>query len=365
MSTKMYDRHTPYLAKIRDRVLLNGSGSTKKTYHLSLGVGDGLLDYRTGDSIGILPMNDPALVSEILERLQLNSEEVVMDARARGEVSVGSYLTHRANLSRISTSFFSRFTSEKIENLTTYLDSHHLIDLIELHSPRLSAQELCSGLLPLLPRFYSIASSKKVFPHEVHLLVSYVSYEFRGRQRFGAGSHFLCDVASIGKTPIPLYVQASNHFTLPEDSSAPIIFIGPGTGIAPFRAFIQERLAQQASGRNWLFFGERHRATDFYYEDFWLDLEREGHLQLDLAFSRDGASKYYVQHRMLEKKKELWNWLKEGSYLYVCGDAKEMAKDVDAALRQIAVEVGGLSEEKAREYFKQMRMEKRYLLDVY
>jgi sulfite reductase (NADPH) flavoprotein alpha-component len=365
MSTKMYDRHAPYLAKIRERTLLNGSGSTKKTYHLSLEVGENQLPYRVGDSIAVLPMNDSSLVAEVLERLELNPQEIVRDPRAEKEITVEAYLTQKANLSRVPSALFGRLTSEKIENLTSYLDSHHLIDLVELHKPRLSAQELCNGLLPLLPRFYSIASSRRVFPHEIHLLVSYVSYAFRERQRFGAASHFLCDIASVGRTLIPLYVQASNHFTLPENPAAPIIFIGPGTGVAPFRAFLQERIAQQAPGRNWLFFGERHRATDFYYEEFWLDLEKKGHLKLDLAFSRDGTSKYYVQHRMLEKKEELWSWLQEGSYLYVCGDAQEMAKDVDAALRQIALEVGGLPEDKAREYFKKMRAEKRYLLDVY
>lgn len=352
MSTEKYTRHTPYLAKIRERFLLTKAGSTKQTYHISLEVKHSTLPWRVGDSIGVIPVNEGPLVADILGCLGLSSDEPILDPRSKTPTTLGAYLTHKANLSRVSSSLFRG-------------EARHLIDFLEIHRPKLSAQELCNGLLPLLPRLYSIASSEQVFPHELHLTVSYISYELRGRKRVGVASHFLCELAQEGITPIPIYVQPTDHFCLPEDPQASIILIGPGTGVAPFRAFLQERIALKAPGRNWLFFGERHRATDFYYEEFWLELEKQGHLRLDLAFSRDGATKTYVQHKMLEQKKDLWNWLQQGSFLYVCGDAEEMAKDVDAALRQIAIEEGGLTEDQARQYLKQLRKERRYLLDVY
>jgi sulfite reductase (NADPH) flavoprotein alpha-component len=215
-----------------------------------------------------------------------------------------------------------------------------------------------------MPRFYSIASSPKVFPNEVHLTVAFLQYEANGQIHTGVGSHFLCCQAEVELTPVPIYVQPSHHFTLPDPNTA-MILIGPGTGIAPFRAFLQERLATQAPGLNWLFFGERNRATDFYYSDFWLQLEKQGRIRLDLAFSRDQPQKIYVQHKILEHKKSFWDWIQQGSWIYVCGDAENMAKDVDAALQQIAREEGQLSEEDARLYIKSLRTEKRYLLDVY
>jgi sulfite reductase (NADPH) flavoprotein alpha-component len=200
-----------------------------------------------------------------------------------------------------------------------------------------------------------------VYPHEIHLTVAFASFELGGQTYFGVGSHFLCIQSAL----VPFYVQPSNHFTLPEDPTRPIIMIGPGTGIAPFRAFIQERLAHHAEGRNWLFFGERNRATDFYYSDYWLELEKQGRIRIDTAFSRDQAEKIYVQHRLLERKKSIWEWIQDGAILYVCGDAEQMAKDVDAALQQIAREEGQMSDEEARKFLKTLRQEKRYLLDVY
>jgi sulfite reductase (NADPH) flavoprotein alpha-component len=217
----------------------------------------------------------------------------------------------------------------------------------------------------MLPRFYSIASSQLLFPEEVHLTVASLSYHVRGIERFGVGSHFLCKRALLRETPIPFYVQTSHNFTLPEDPLASIILIGPGTGIAPFRAFLQERLAKQAKGKNWLFFGERNRATDFYYEDFWLSLEHQGRLRLDCAFSRDGSEKIYVQHKLWEQKKDLWCWIEEGAYLYICGNAEKMAKDVELTLQKIAISEGALTEELARAKIKTLKTEKRLLMDVY
>jgi len=213
------------------------------------------------------------------------------------------------------------------------------------------------GRKPLLPRFYSIASSSKMHPEEIHLTVT--------RHEYGVSSRYLCHLAQPGVTELRCYVQPSRGFALPRDPNTPIIMIGPGTGIAPFRAFLQERLVHQAPGANWLFFGERNRATDFYYADFWRTLEAEGKLRLDLAFSRDQVEKEYVQSRLYQAKKELWGWIQRGCHLYVCGDRERMAKDVDAMLQRIIQEEGGLTPEEARLALRTLRREKRYLLDIY
>jgi len=203
-----------------------------------------------------------------------------------------------------------------------------------------------------------------MFPNEIHLTVASLTYPTIHGPRRGVGSQFLCHLAPLSST-IPLYVQSSNGFTLPEDPSAPVILIGPGTGIAPFRAFLQERMARQHEGRNWLFFGERNRTTDFYYEDYWLALEQQGRLRLSLAFSRDSVEKTYVQHRLFEERAAIWDWLEQGADLYVCGDATKMAKDVEATLLRIAADRGKLIEEDSRAWLKALRKQRRYLQDVY
>jgi sulfite reductase (NADPH) flavoprotein alpha-component len=218
---------------------------------------------------------------------------------------------------------------------------------------------------PLLPRFYSVASSPKTHPDEVHLTVALSTYDHHGELRYGVASHFLCHIAEENATAIPSYVQPTPHFTLPHNHEAHIIMIGPGTGVAPFRGFLHERLAHNAPGKNWLFFGERHRAFDFFYEEFWTSLVGQNKLRLDLAFSRDQEDKQYVQHRLTENGKELWSWLQEGAYLYLCGDADPMAKEVEATLLQIFKEHGNLAEADAKAYLKSMRHERRYLIDVY
>jgi sulfite reductase (NADPH) flavoprotein alpha-component len=350
----MYSKTHPYIARIKERSLLNKTSSTKKTYHIVLDIEEqGGLLFKAGDSIAVLPTNDLQIVDQIIKKLGATGQEEIFDPRSNATHSFREILLHRANISKVS--FHKLFNVEK----TTL----PLIELVENHQPNPS--ELCKILLPLMPRFYSIASSPKVYPKEIHLTVAFTTFVVNGHTHFGVGSYFLCKQALIESTPIPIYVQPSHHFCLPSDPNASLILIGPGTGIAPFRAFIQERLAMQAEGRNWLFFGERNRDSDFYYEDFWIDLERQGRIRLDTAFSRDQAEKIYVQHKMLEQKKELWKWIQEGSYIYVCGDAERMAKDVDAALQQIAREEGHLNEEEARKYIKSLRLEKRYLLDVY
>jgi sulfite reductase (NADPH) flavoprotein alpha-component len=346
----MYSRTHPYQARIKERELLTGPTSSKKTYHIALLIEN--FPFQVGDSIGVLPTNDPNIVDLIIQKLHAKGTEEIFDTRSNTTYTFRDYLLHKANINKVS--FHKLFPVEK--------SAQHLLELVQHHKPHPS--ELCKILLPLMPRFYSIASSPKVYPDEVHLTVTHQSYNINGQKHFGVGSHFLCEQAAVESTPVPIYVQPSNHFTLP-DPNASIILIGPGTGIAPFRAFIQERIATQSPGLNWLFFGERNRATDFYYSDYWLELEKQGRLRLDLAFSRDQEEKVYVQHKMLQEKKSLWHWIQQGSYLYVCGDAERMAKDVNAALEQIAREEGQMSEEEAYKYLKSLRAEKRYLLDVY
>jgi len=240
------------------------------------------------------------------------------------------------------------------------------VDLLaEYPSARLTPQEFVDHLRKLMPRLYSIASSPRVYPLEIHLTVAVVRYRTNERERVGVCSSFRADRAQVGSTPVPVFVSHS-HFGPPEDGSKDAIMVGPGTGIAPFRAFVQDRKASGATGRNWVFFGDQHRATDFLYEEEWHTFVAEGAVaRLDTAFSRDQLQKVYVQDRMRENAPEIWAWLQRGAYFYVCGDAKRMAKDVDTALVDIVGAQGKLDAAQAAEYVKQLKKEKRYQRDVY
>jgi sulfite reductase (NADPH) flavoprotein alpha-component len=250
--------------------------------------------------------------------------------------------------------------------LKEYLASRDLLDVLQEHSEvEFAPQELVNLLMPMMPRFYSIASSREVVGEEVHLTVALRQFELHQRQRVGVCTHFLCNLVPIQEGEVPMYVHPHKGFTLPSDPNTPIIMIGPGTGIAPYRAFMQERERSNVSGKNWLFFGEWNRNHHFFYEDYWKALETKGKLRLDVAFSRDQECKIYVQHRMMERGNELFRWLEEGAYFYVCGDANQMAKDVDAALYEIVRHQGKFSEEEAKGYIKKLKAEKRYLRDVY
>jgi sulfite reductase (NADPH) flavoprotein alpha-component len=243
-----------------------------------------------------------------------------------------------------------------------FIENHDLIDFFEMHPPTLPLQELISYFAPLLPRFYSIASSPLVSPNKVDLLVATFSYKHGAKKRQGLGSDYLCETASMHTTPIHSYLHPTSHFLLPEDPQTPIIMVGPGTGVAPYRAFLQEREMQRATGENWLFFGERNQSHDYFYEVYFESLKKRGFLKLDLAFSRDQKEKIYVQHRLLEKGAQIWKALSSGAYFYVCGDAHQMAKDVTAALSSIIENHG---KEDPKTYMKTLRTEKRLLLDVY
>ncbi|MCB1107609.1 MAG: hypothetical protein KDK76_05905, partial [Chlamydiia bacterium] len=278
------------------------------------------------------------------------------------------FLKAKVNLIRIPTPLLkltgdpSLLGDENKEARSTFIANHDLIEFFKEYPPTIPLQELISYLAPLLPRFYSIASSPLVSPHTIDLLVSTFTYTHGEKERQGLGSHFLCSAAHLYETPIYTYLQPTSHFILPQDLSAPIIMVGPGTGVAPYRAFLQEREQTKATGKNWLFFGERNKETDYYYESYLSSLEKKGLLQLDLAFSRDQKEKIYVQHLLEKRGSDLWKLINEGSYIYICGDARHMAKDVTSAISSI-IETHGNEDPKA--YLKMLRQEKRLLLDVY
>ncbi len=364
----------PYASELLVNRLMT-QGSDKETRHFELSLKDSDLHYLPGDSLGVLPINCEWVVSNLLSAVGLSGEETV-------EVGEESLLLKLALMNRLACTVLSKMQikkfnefaqSEKLANLlelvnkddlVEYMWGKELIDLfLEFPQPEMSAQDFVSLLRPMPPRLYSIASSITAHPEEVHLTVAVVRYVGNGRKRKGVCSSYLAE--RVGDT-ILCYFHPNKNFKLPEDSSTPIIMVGPGTGVAPFRAFIEERKALGSSGKNWLFFGDRTKNTDYLYGDEWEAYQKDGILnRLDLAWSRDQAEKVYVQHKMLEKKGELWSWLNDGAVFYVCGDASRMAKDVDQALRYIAQSEGGLSEEDAGFWVKNLQKERRYLKDIY
>lgn len=377
------DRLHPAHARIKDRYLLTKSGSSKQTYHVTLDISGVPLHFKPGDSIGIYAQNDPLLVDHLIQAMKAKPEDEITDPRSGVRMSIWHFLSYKANLSRLTSSFLKLFHEyEKAHDkkshlhrllqqenktlLTQYLEAHDPLDLFrEYQDNDAPLQDLCAQFGPLLPRFYSVASSRLLYENEVDLTVAISTFTHQGQQRYGVASHFLCHLASLQTTPIPIYVQPAHHFALPADDSTPIIMVGPGTGVAPFRAFLQERIARRASGKNWLFFGERNRAFDYFYKEELEQFETDGNLRLSLAFSRDQADKIYVQNKMQEQAQDLWKWIEEGAYFYVCGDAHRMAKDVERALQQIIKEQGNMSSEAAIAYTKSLRSQKRYLTDVY
>jgi sulfite reductase (NADPH) flavoprotein alpha-component len=377
-------RANPFVAELIRHERLTGPGSLKDTRHFVLNLGGSGLTYTPGDSLGAFGSNGPALVEELIALLGFDPESRMCDFKGRPttlrEALLADYIVNRANrkvmsglAERIPQGEQRNRLMEIVDNsdlLSEYIDTRDYVDILkDFDQARFeSPAAFVAQLTPVAPRLYSIASSSLAHPGEVHLCVAVVRYDTHGRPKKGLASGFLADHAGLFAKTIPVYVQASRTFRLPKDGAADIIMCGPGAGIAPFRAFLEHRIAQGATGRHWLFFGEQHRATDFLYQDEFLAWHRQGQLhRLDLAFSRDQPHKIYAQHRMLEHAAELWAWVQNGAYFYVCGDAKHMAKDVHQTLIQIAQEQGGLSPEAAAEYVNVtlMKTEKRYLRDVY
>lgn len=381
-----YSKTNPYLARISENRLLNAEGSAKETRHFVVDISGSGLSYTVGDSLGVFATNRAEEVEELLQALGATGDELVSPKMLKLEQPITlreawtSGLALAGPTPMLLKTLLPKATDEgekaKLESLLApenkdalkpWLEQRHYIDILtEFPSAKLTPQELVDLQRKLMPRLYSIASSPRVSPQGVHLTVAIVRYETNGRDRVGVASSFMADRVAVNETPVPVFVSNS-HFGLPEDHAhKDIIMVGPGTGIAPFRAFVQEREGNSAGGRNWVFFGDQHEATDFLYADEWKNYVAQGDVhKLDLAWSRDQAEKVYVQDKMRENGAELWSWLQGGAIFYVCGDAKRMAKDVDQALHDIAAEHGGMSAEEAAAYIKQLKTDKRYQRDVY
>ena len=380
-----YSKDQPFPAKITENRLLNKPGSAKETRHLVVSLAGSGLHYKAGDSLGIFPSNRPSEVAEILQRLGATGEELVSPAMLKlvAPITLREALSSRLALANLTPKIIGTLAAkatdgnekaklagllapESKEVLASFLDEREYVDLLtEFPSAKLTPQEFVDHLRKLMPRLYSIASSSRVYPSDVHLTVAVVRYVTNHRGRVGVCSTFLADRVQLGATPVPVFVSHS-HFGPPEDGAKDCIMVGPGTGIAPFRAFVQDRVAGGATGRNWVFYGDQKSATDFLYGEEWERYLAKGQVaRLDLAWSRDQLLKVYVQDKMRANAAELWAWLQGGAHFYVCGDAKRMAKDVDVALHDIIAEQGGMTAALAADYVKQLKKDKRYQRDVY
>ena len=373
-----YTRGNPFPAKVITNRSLCGEGSEKDTRHFELDLKGWGLSYEVGDSMTVWPTNDPTLVDEIIKKIGAKSDEPVKSPSR--ETTLREALLRDCRITQTTPKFLKTIAEravngapllsellkpERKQDLDAYLWGMEVIDfLIEHPSIKWAAQEFVDTLAKLQPRLYSISSSLKAHPEQVHFTIDLVHYESRGRARKGVCSTFLAERSE--KVPVPVFPNTSK-FRLPEDGNTPIIMVGPGTGIAPFRAYLQERKATGAKGKNWLFFGSQHEHCNYFYKDELEEMKGAGLLtRLDCAWSRDQAEKSYVQSKMLENAAEIWKWMDgEGAHFFVCGDARRMAKDVDAALRKIIQEKGGKSEEQTNEYVEKLKSDKRYKRDVY
>ncbi len=371
-----HDKFNPFPAKLLKNVLLNQPGSSKEVRHYEISLANSGLTYEAGDALGVLPKNCPELVNAVLASLRCTGEELVKT----GDLiePVREAFTRHFDITKPSSELLAAVVQaapdcelapllapERLADLKKWLWGRDLHDVLNLLPAPMPLEQLVPFLRKLTSRLYSISSSPKAHPGEVHLTISAVRYESYGRGRKGVASTFLAD--RVGDMDfVKVYVQQSHGFRPPTNGDAPMIMVGPGTGIAPFRAFLEERAATGAKGKNWLFFGDQKRATDFLYEEQLAACQKSGFLtRLDLAFSRDQKEKVYVQTRMLENAAELWSWLEAGGHFYVCGDASRMAKDVDDALHKIVETAGGKTADEAKAYVAKMKSDKRYQRDVY
>lgn len=372
-----YSRTNPFQAEILENLNLNGRGSNKETRHVELSLEGSNLQFKPGDSLGVYSKNDVTLVDALISELGWDEKESVSinkkgllkplrDALLSDfEITVlTKALLQKASAFSTNDTLKDLLADDK--ELKAYLYGRDLLDLVRDFAPwEATAAEFVSILRKLPARLYSIASSFKANPEEVHLTIGTVRYESHGRERIGVCSGEFALRAEPGDT-LPVYVQSNENFRLPANPDTPIIMIGPGTGIAPFRSFLEEREEIGAEGKSWLFFGDQHFVTDFLYQTEWKSWLKDGTLtKMDVAFSRDTEQKVYVQHRMLENSKELFQWLEEGAVIYVCGDEKYMAADVHDALETILQEEGGLNAKEAVDYLAELQQQKRYQRDVY
>ena len=373
-----FNRQNPFPARLLINRPLNAPGSEKDTRHFEIAIEGSGLTYEAGDALGIYPTNCPVLVSDLLATLGYDGEESVRISNG-AETPLRKALLQHFQINQIPQPLMSAVAERSQDaglrelllpanqaSLDKFLFGRDVLDLLLDHKQaRFTPAELVALLRPLQPRLYSISSSPKLHPSTVHLVVAIVRYETHGRKRNGVCSTHLAERIDE-KAPLPVFVQTSHGFRPPSDGTKPMIMIGPGTGVAPFRGFLQERKATGASGKNWLFFGDQKAASDFLYRDELETMQTTGFLtRLDTAFSRDQTEKVYVQNRMLENAGEFWSWLESGAHLYVCGDAKRMARDVDAALHEVIQKAGNKTADQAVEYVAQLKQDKRYQRDVY
>ena len=370
-----YDRKHPFAAPVLENLLLSGRGSNKEVRHIELSLEGSGLQYQPGDAVGVYAQNDPALVAQLIEKLGFNADAAVTLDNDSEKLS--NALRHHREITVLTRPLLEKWAdlaesaalkaliADK-KALNEWMRGRDVLDLVESYPlPEIDASGFVSLLRKLPPRLYSIASSQSAVDEEVHLTVATVRYSAHQRDRFGVASGWLADRLTDNAT-VPIYIDGNKNFKLPDDDNVPVIMIGPGTGVAPFRSFMQEREERGARGANWLFFGDQHFLSDFLYQSEWLAWRKSGLLtHLDVAFSRDQAEKIYVQHRLRNKAIEIWSWLQEGAHIYVCGDADNMAPDVNEALLDIICQQGHKNRDDANEYLRQLTRDKRYQRDVY
>jgi sulfite reductase (NADPH) flavoprotein alpha-component len=373
-----HTRENPFIAELIEKRPLTHDVSSKLTLHIAFDISGSDVRYEAGDACGVIPQNDIHLVEEILHSLNFNGSVLVQLPKMGATTLIDALLNHlqitrltRKMIEAYATigqcqQLFGLLVPEQQAHLEKYTCDRGLIDLLHDYPGVLRDPADLVAMLPRLsPRLYSISSSPSAHAGEIHTTVAVVRYRSHNRERGGVCSTLLADRTNTGEA-LPVYIQPNKRFRLPADPTAPIIMIGPGTGIAPFRSFLHERRTLNHTGRNWLFFGERSASTDFLYRDELESMYTDGHLtRLDLAFSRDQDRKIYVQDRILEQAAELFRWIEDGASIYVCGDASRMAKDVDATLHNIAEQQGRLTRDAATEYIQQLKDQHRYHRDVY
>ncbi|AJF74643.1 sulfite reductase subunit alpha [Raoultella ornithinolytica] len=372
--TSPYTKEAPLTATLSVNQKITGRDSEKDVRHVEIDLGDSGLRYQPGDALGVWYQNDPALVNELAELLWLKGDEPVsVDGKTLPlaealtwhfelTVNTANIVENYATLTRSET--LLPLVGDKAQ-LQHYAATTPIVDMVRFSPAQLDAQALIDLLRPLTPRLYSIASSQAETENEVHVTVGVVRYDIEGRARAGGASSFLADrVEEDGE--VRVFIEHNDNFRLPANPQTPVIMIGPGTGIAPFRAFMQQRAAEGAEGKNWLFFGNPHFTEDFLYQVEWQSYVKEGVLsRIDLAWSRDQQQKVYVQDRLREQGAELWRWINDGAHIYVCGDANRMAKDVERTLLEVIAEFGAMDAEAADEFLSELRVERRYQRDVY
>ena len=372
----VHDKRNPFPAPIVENIAIVGRGSSKETRHIEFSLAGSGLVYEPGDALGIGASNDPAVVADLLEALGISAEA---EFELKGQShSMGEALTHRFEITAATPRFLDYWAmlneAETLKQLreedragerSVFLRTHHIVDIVRRFPvAEVMPQGFASVLRPLQPRLYSLASSQAAVSDEAHLTVAPVRYNLHGAQRSGVASGLLADRADAD-TVLPVYIQSNQHFRLPAND-APILMIGAGTGVAPYRAFMQEHEARGAGGKSWLFFGERNFRTDFLYQAEWQEWLRDGRLsRMDVAFSRDRAEKVYVQHRMKEQSRAIFAWLEEGAHVYVCGDAANLAPDVHQALIEIVAREAHTGREAAEDYVRSLQADHRYQRDVY